>query len=89
MSKPINREKLKKFILRRQINTLSLFATMGICAVITLIAALSGFSRTDVLAAVTILMLLLCFIQVFRQRKSFRTLRSFKGSRKKKNKEDA
>ena len=52
-------------------------------ALITLICALTGFSRTDVLAMVTILLVLLCFLQAFRLKKSFRTIRSSRGLRKK------
>lgn len=84
MANKLNREKLKAFILRRKLNAFGLLVITIFSAVVTLICALVGFARTDILALVTVLLVLLCFIQSIKMRKSFRTIRSFKGSRKKK-----
>ena len=53
-------------------------------ALITLYCALTGFKRTDVLVFVTIALIVLCLIQAFKNKKAFRTMKSFKGWRKKK-----
>lgn len=84
MANKIHREKLKAFILRRKINAAGLLSITAASAVITIICALIGYSRTDILLIVTVLLVALCFIQAIKMRKSFRTIRSFKGSRKKK-----
>lgn len=81
--KGINKEKLRAFIMRRKINALGLLVITFMSAVITVICALQGFDKTDILAVVTVLLVLLCFIQEIKLRKSFRTIPKFKGSRKK------
>ena len=88
--KPSKRKRFKAFILQRKLNTLNrvgikvirpmLVITM-MSAIITLICALKGFARTDVLVIVTVLLVVLCFIQSFKLKKSFRTIHHFKGSR--------
>ena len=75
------RERFKAFILQRKLNSLGLLVITMMSAIITLICALKGFARTDVLVIVTVLLVVLCFIQSFKLKKSFRTIRHFKGSR--------
>lgn len=87
MARKLNREKLKAFIERRKINSFGLLAITLISAVITLVCALSGFARTDILTLVTIALVVLCVIQMYKMRSSFRTIRSFKGARKRRSKE--
>lgn len=87
MARKLNREKLKAFIERRKINSFGLLAITLISAVITLVCALSGFARTDILTLVTIALVVLCVVQMYKMRSSFRTIRSFKGARKRKPKE--
>jgi len=87
MPRKFNRTSLKAFIARRKTNTLGLTIITAASALITLICAMTGFKRTNVLAVVTILLIALCLLQAFKYRKSFRTIKSFKGSRKKKKSE--
>lgn len=82
--KGLNKKSLRAFIQRRKINALTLLAMTFVCAVITIFCALSGHDHTDILCIVTILLVLLCFIQEIKLRRSFRTMKSFKGSVKKK-----
>lgn len=84
MANKLNRERLKAFLLRRKLNAFGLLSITVASVLITLLCALIGFPRTDILAVVTVLLVALCFVQAFRMRSSFRTIRSFKGSRKKK-----
>lgn len=84
MSRKFNRSSLKAFIARRRSNALGLTIITAASALITLLCAMTGFKHTDVLVVVTILLLALCLIQALKYRKSFRTMKSFKGSRKKK-----
>lgn len=83
MAKAFNHKNLAAFIQRRKINSLGLTMITGASAVITLLCALTNFKHTDVLVLVTISMVLLCFIQYFRNRKGFRTMRKFRGLRRK------
>lgn len=76
------RDKLKAFLQRRKINALGLLVITVMSAVITLICALKGFARTDLLILVTVLLVLLCGVQAIKLRKTFRTIPSFKGQRK-------
>ena len=84
MPRKINRTRLKAFIARRKTNSLGLSIITVASALITLICAMTGFKRTDVLAVVTVLLIALCLLQAIKYRKSFRTMKSFKGLRKKK-----
>ena len=84
MKKPLNREKLRAFIQRRRINAAGLLVITLFSAVITVICAFKHFPRTDLLAVVTLLLVVLCFIQELKLRRSFRTLRSFKGFHRRK-----
>lgn len=84
MPRKLNRERLKAFIARRKINALGLTVITAASALITLYCALTGFKRTDVLVLVTIAMIVLCLIQAFKNKKPFRTMKSFRGWRKRK-----
>lgn len=84
MKKPLNKQKLHEFVQRRKINAIGLLVLTLLSAIITVICAFQRFSRTDVLAGVTLLLVVLCFIQELKLRRSFRTIRAFKGFRKKK-----
>jgi len=84
MAAKFNKDVFKTFIARRRINALGLTLITSASALITLCCALTGFARTDVLVIVTILLVLLCFIQAIKMRRAFRTIPSFKGLRKKK-----
>jgi len=83
MAKGINRKRLSAFIQRRKINALGLTVLTAASAIITLICAMTDFKHTDVLVLVTIAMVVLCLVQYFRNRRGFRTMHAFKGSRKK------
>lgn len=80
----INKAVLKAFIQRKKINTLGLVVITAASAVITLLCAMTGFARTDLLVIVTVLLVLLCLVQMVKNGRGFRTLRSSKGLRKKK-----
>lgn len=84
MAKKINSHSLKSFIARRKSNALGLTIITGASALITLVCALFSFKRTDILALVTALLFALCILQAFKYRKSFRTMKSFKGHGKRK-----
>ena len=84
MPRKINRTRLKAFIARRKINSLGLSIITAASALITLICAMTGFKRTDVLAVVTVLLIALCLLQAIKYRKSFRTMKTLKVSKKKK-----
>jgi len=88
MAARFNKEKFKEIILRRKLNAFGLHAITVMSAVITLICALTGISsrKLDLLVWVTIALVLLCFIQTFKMRRSFRTIRSKSLHRKKKTK---
>jgi len=85
MARRFNKEKLKAFLIRRRINAFGLFIITVISALITLLGALFKipYKKLDLLFLVTAALIVLCFIQAFKMRKSFRTIRSFKGHRKK------
>ena len=81
-----NKEKFKAFLIRRRTNSFGLFVITLTSALITLICGLRGISakKLDILIWVTVALIVLCFIQAFKMRKSFKTIRAFKGHRKKK-----
>jgi len=81
--KKINKVKLRAFIQRRKINALGLLMITFMSAVTTIICAMRGFARTDILVMVTAALIVLCMIQEVKLRKGFRTIPSFKGARKK------
>lgn len=82
--KLFKKDRLRAFIQRRKVNALSLLIITFVCSVITVLCALRGHAHTDVLTIVTILLIVLCLIQEFKLRKSYRTMKSFKGPAKKK-----
>ena len=85
MAKLLNKEKLKEFLFRRRINFLTLLAITLLSVVITVICLVTGFisNRVYILVIVSILLVLLCCLQAYRMRKSFRTMKAFRGLRKK------
>ena len=83
MPRKFNKSRLKAFIARRKSNTLGLIIITAASALITIICAMTNFKRTEVLVLVTALLVLLCLIQAYKNRKSFRTMKSFRGLRKK------
>ena len=82
MANGVNRKRLAAFMARRKINSLGLTVITAASAIVTLICAMTGFKHTDMLALVTIAMIILCLLQYFRNRKGFRTMRAFKGKRR-------
>lgn len=82
--KKMNKALLKAFIQRKKINALGLTVITAASALITLFCALTGFARTDMLVLVTVLLILLCLVQMIKNGRGFRTLRSAKGLRRKK-----
>ena len=84
MANGVNRKKLAAFMARRRINALGLTVITAASVLITLVCAMTGFAHTDILAMVTIAMVILCLLQYFKNRKGFRTMRAFKGKRRSK-----
>lgn len=84
LKKKINKDVLKAFIQRRKINALGLIVITAVSAAFTLLGALTGFSRTNILAIITVLMVLLCLVQMLKNGRGFRTLRTSKTLFKKK-----
>ena len=72
--KPSKRQRFKNFILRRKLNTLGLLVITLMSGLITIVCAVRGFSHTDILIFVTVLLVILCFVQKVKLRKSFRCL---------------
>lgn len=89
MAKILNKEKLKEFLFRRRINFLTLVAITLLSVVITVVCLMTGFipNRVNILVIVSVLLVLLCCLQAYRMRKSFRTIKAFRGLRKKKQQE--
>lgn len=83
MANHSSRERLKAFLLRRRLNAFGLLTITAGSLAVTLIAGLCGFAHTDLLALVALLLVALCFVQGYRMRSSFRTMRSFRGFRRK------
>ena len=84
MKHRINRERIKAFVLRKKANFFGLLAITALSVVITLLASLSGFRRTGILAVVSVLLVFLCLLQLYKMRSSYRTMHSFRGFRKRK-----
>ena len=82
MANGVNRKKLASFMARRRINALGLTVITAASVIITLVCAMTGFAHTDILAMVTIAMIILCLLQYFKNRKGFRTMHAFKGKRR-------
>lgn len=84
MANRINRKRLKAFLLRRKLNSFGLLIITLFSLIISILCLLSGFAHTDIILMVTVLLVLLCFVQAYKMRSSFRTIRSFKGSPRRK-----
>ena len=82
--KVIHSEKLRAFIQRRRMNTIGLFMLTLLSLVLTILSALTGFPRTYILALVTVLLTLLSAVQILKLRSGFRTIRDFRGYRRRK-----
>ena len=78
----LNREKLKAFVFRRKANLMGLVAIALIGLAATVALALAGSPRTGVAAVVSALLILLCAVQIYRMKSSYRTIPSFRGARK-------
>ena len=89
MKKRFDREKLKAFIFRRKVNFYGLLAITAVSALSTLALFMRRSPRAGILVAVTVLLALLCGLQSFKIRSSYRTMPSFRGFRKKKRNQDA
>lgn len=89
MSQHERREKLRAFLLRRKTNAMGLLVLTIMCAVISLLCAFSDFPHTDLLLLVTGLLILLCFVQAFKLRKSFRTIHTSSALRRKRKRPEA
>ena len=85
MANQINRKKLKKFFFRRKINLLTLLVITLMSIVVTAMCLLTGFipDRVILLELVSVLLIVLCIVQTYRMRSSFRTIKDFRGKRKK------
>lgn len=70
----LNKAVLRAFIQRRRINALGLLIITAVSAVSTLLCALTGFARTNILVIITVLLIALCLSQLLCRRKGFRTL---------------
>ena len=88
MKKLMDRERIKAFIFRRKANFFGLLAITALSLVMTLVFALLHSPRTRILIAVSVLLVLLCALQLYRMRSSYRTIPSFRGFRKKRKKPD-
>ena len=84
MANRINRKRLKAFLLRRKLNSFGLLIITLFSLIISILCLLSGFAHTDIIITVTVLFVLLCFVQAYKMRRSYRTIRSFKGSPRRK-----
>ena len=84
MAKFFHRKKLTAFLQRRRINALGLTVITAASVIISLICVMTNFAHTDILILVSIVMVVLCLLQYFKNRKGFRTMHAFKVSKKKK-----
>ena len=82
IKKSLRADKLREFIQRRRINTIGVFILTLLSLVLTIFGALVSFPRTYVLAFVTVMLTLLSALQIFKLRSGFRTIRDFRGSRR-------
>lgn len=85
MNKMLNKKKLKEFLLRRRLNYLSLVCVTLLSVIATILCLFFGLipGRVHILVIVSVLLMLLCIIQEMRMKRSFRTMKSFRGVRKK------
>ena len=84
IKKTLRTDKLREFVQRRRINTIGVFLLTLLSLVLTILGALVSFPRTYILAFVTVMLTLLCAMQVLKLRKGFRTIRDFRGFRRRK-----
>lgn len=84
MKNHINRERLKAFIIRRRANFIGLVIITLLSVLSTLLLYAVHSSKADVLALVSVLLILLCFVQTYKMKSSYRTIPSFRGFRKRK-----
>lgn len=82
IKKVLRSEKLRAFLQRRRINTIGLFVITLLSLVLTILGALTSYPRTYILAFVTVLLTLLTAVQVLKLRSGFRTMRDFRGYRR-------
>lgn len=90
MANQINRRKWKEFFFRRKINMTTLLVITLMSVVITGICLIAGFlpERITLLELVTAALIVLSIVQTYRMKSSFRTMKDFKGKRKKRTKEE-
>ena len=90
MANRINRSKWKEFFFRRKINMTTLLVITLMSVVITGICLIAGFlpERITLLELVTAALIVLSIVQTYRMKSSFRTMKDFKGKRKKRTKEE-
>lgn len=90
MGTKINKENFKAFMKRRKLNFYSLLAITCLSILITAICLIVGWipNRVSILVVVSVLLALLCCLQTYRLRKCFRTMKEFKGQRKKREREE-
>lgn len=88
MKKGVNKQRVRSFLFRRKANLMGLLAITGLSVVVTVAFALLRSPRTGVLVCVTALLFLLCAVQLYRMRSSYRTIPSFRGFRKKRKRRD-
>lgn len=90
MANRLNKKSLKEFFFRRKINFFTLLAITLLSIAVTLICRITGFipGRLVILEIVSVLLVLLCGVQAFRMRRSFRTMKDFRGKRKKRIKKE-
>lgn len=89
MGHRIDREKIRAFVLRKKANLWGLIAITAISIALTVAAALLGFRRTGILVVVSVLLVLLCTLQLYKMRSSYRTMPRFRGFRKRRKQEKA
>ena len=82
IKKALRTDKLRAFIERRRINTIGLLVLTLFSLVLTILGALVSFPRTYILAFVTVMLVLLSAVQIFKLRSGFRTIRDFRGYRR-------
>ena len=85
MANKLNRNKMKKFFFRRKINLSTLIVITIMSAAATGICLTTGFlpERVILLEVVTAALIVLTLVQIYRMKSSFRTMKDFKGKRKK------
>lgn len=90
MPNKINRKKWKEFFFRRKINMTTLLVITLMSILITGICLMTGFlpERVVLLELVTAALIVLSIVQTYRMKSSFRTMKDFKGKRKKRDREE-